>query len=103
MVGGASAALGARSSPADSNECCQSPLRCRLACGGPAFAAELAQRQGWVLESQGGDLPERWRQRVEATAALQSTHRLELDVRGAARSDEVCVVGVREAVRVRAC
>ena len=67
---------------------------------GSHFVAELSQRQRRVLEAELGDLAQVWGELVEAPRLLETADRLELHVGGAARADEVRVVGVREAVRL---
>src|SRR5206468_3281807 len=79
----------------------QSPVGGGLGCGRTALLAELAQRQRRVAQSELRKLAERRRELVEPPGPLEPAHGAQLAVRGAAGSDEVRVVRVREPVRAR--
>src|SRR3954470_6183608 len=64
-----------------------------------APARELAKRERRVAETQCAEVAEGRRQILQQARLLQSTNRLHLGVRGAARADEVRVVRVCKPVR----
>src|SRR5690242_5370987 len=59
---------------------------------------ELAEGERGVPQAQERDFAQWLRQRVEPTCSPETAHRADLLVRGAARADEVGMIGVREPV-----
>src|ERR687896_2243935 len=87
--------------PGEADELGQAPLRRRLGCRRPAAARELTKGQSLIPNTEPRDLAQRLGEISERAAALEALHGLDLLLRGAIRSHEVRVVGVREPVRAR--
>jgi hypothetical protein len=77
-------------------------VRGRFRGGRPTFERELAERECRVSFPELGDLLKSRRELRELAAPPQSFYGSQLIVCGAARPDQVRVVGVRQAIRPRA-
>src|SRR5215203_3920734 len=82
-------------------ETLQPPVDGRLGRRRLALNGELSERQLRVAKAEPRDLVQSVREALECSRALKRPDGLELRLRGAARADEVGVVGVRKAVRLR--